>query len=338
MISRSISKPMTLISVGAIALLSVSACAGETGQGSGDAQTQSVELLLPGTLGLDWAAFNVAVEKYWPEMGLDVSGIASDGSAAVVQQLAAGNAQYGVASAASVYGGASEGADVKAIAMLTHGDVAMLSVPEDSPIQSAEELQGGAIGVTSASDGAIPIVAAVMASVGVTDWGQPIVGAGGAAVVNAFETGQIQSYAHGGGDLVAMQVGGTPLRSILPAEFTDLPGNMMIVPQSVIDDEAQLEVAEKLTAGWLKAAAWLLENPDEAIEINCRQHPQSCTDDEVTAFSIALAAEGTAPVGDPAGSIDETATTTLLEAVYGELTVPVGEVFTNEHADAIAAY
>ncbi|KWX67490.1 ABC transporter substrate-binding protein [Mycobacterium sp. NAZ190054] len=294
-------------------------------------------MVLPATLGVDWAAFLVATEKFWPAMGLEVNGIGTDGSSNVVQQIVAGNADYGAASAQAVYGGALEGAPVTAIAMLTHGDVAMLSVPvEGSDIETAADLQGKSIGVTSATDGAIPIVDAVMKSVGVTEWEQPIVGAGGAAVVNAFQTGQIQAFAHGGGDMAAMEMGaGMELRSIMPEDFANLPGNMMVVPDELLNDPAKTEIAIKLASGWLQAADWITTNQEEAVEIVCNLAPEGCTDPETAVYSVDLASQGTVPIGDRWGFIDEQATTTLLNAVYGTMEVPFGEVFTNDYIDRI---
>jgi NitT/TauT family transport system substrate-binding protein len=317
--------------------VSLVGCSADTGGDSAAGEgTVKVDFLLPATLGVDWAAFLVATDKYWPEMGLEVSGIGTDGSSNVVQQIVAGNAEYGAASAQAVYGGALEGAEVKSIAMLTHGDVAMLSVPEDSEIAGAADLQGKAIGVTSATDGAIPIVGAVMKSVGVTDWTEPIVGEGGAAVVNAFDTGEIQAYAHGGGDMAAMEMGaGMKLRSIMPEDFANLPGNTLVVQESLLDDPEKTEIAVKLASGWLQAADWIMSHHDEAVEIVCKLAPEGCTDPETASYSVNLAAEGTVPLGDEWGYIEERATTTLLDAVYGSMEVPFGEVFTNDYIDQI---
>jgi ABC-type nitrate/sulfonate/bicarbonate transport system substrate-binding protein len=295
--------------------------------------------MLPAPLGLDWAAFLVANEEYWPEMDIEVTGVGTDGSSSVIQQLVAGNAQFGIASAQAVYAGALEGAEITAIAMMTHGDVAMLSVPVDSDIQSAADLEGLAIGVTSATDGALPIVAAVMGEVGVNEWAEPIVGAGGAAVVNAFDTAQIQAFAHGGGDLVAMEMGaGMKMRSIMPETFAALPGNMLVVPNEVLEDPKTAKIAYKIASGWLQAAGWILDNEAAAVEISCRQAPEGCSDPAIAEYSVNLAAEGTAPLTDELGFIDETSMTTLLTAVYGGLDLPLSAVFTNDHMNEIAKY
>src|SRR3546814_10507148 len=43
----------------------------DTGGGSSEApETTQVQLLLPANLGLNWAAYLVAQERFWPEMGL----------------------------------------------------------------------------------------------------------------------------------------------------------------------------------------------------------------------------------------------------------------------------
>src|SRR3546814_13546638 len=56
----------------------------DTGGGSSEApETTQVQLLLPANLGLNWAAFLVAQERFWPEMGLDVEGVGTDGSSEI---------------------------------------------------------------------------------------------------------------------------------------------------------------------------------------------------------------------------------------------------------------
>lgn len=309
-------------------------------EGSEPAETTDVQLLLPAGLGLNWAAFLVARERYWPEMGLDVEGIGTDGSSAVVQQIVAGNGTYGVAGAAAVYSGVVEGAEITGIATMTHDDVARLSVPaNDTSIQSPADLAGAAIGITSAGDGSLPIVAAVMAGAGVSDYEQPIVGSGGPAVANAFQNGEIQAFAHGVSDVAGMEITADfPLRSIMPEEFVGLPGNVLVVPTAALDDPGQSEIAFKLASGWLQAAEWLLDNLDEGTEIACGQVPEACTDQATADLAVRLASETTEPLDDQLGYTDPEKADTLITAVVGEATVPIGDVLSNEYLDEIAEF
>lgn len=319
----------------------LAACSSSTDAG-GDAseapETTHVQLLLPANLGLNWAAFLVAQERFWPEMGLEVEGVGTDGSSAVVQQLVAGNGMYGIAGASAVYSGVAEGADLIGIATMTHDDVARLSVPAgDDAIQSPADLEGLAIGITSAGDGSLPIVAAVMQAAGVTEYEEPIVGGGGPAVANAFETGQIQAFAHGVSDVAGMEISADmPLRSIMPEEFVGLPGNVFVVPTSVLEDSAQSEIAFKLASGWLRAAEWLLDNLEEGTEIACASVPEACTDQATADLAVELASQTTAPLDDQLGYTDPAKAETLISAVLGEITIPISDVLTNDYLDQIS--
>ncbi len=329
----------TAVAVTALVAGALTGCssATETARESGTAATTDVQFLLPANLGLNWTAFLVAKDKFWPDMGLNVEGVGTDGSSAVIQQLVAGNGTYGIAGAAALYSAVAEGADLTGIAMMTHDDVARLSVAaDDDAIKSPADLQGKAIGITSAGDGSRPIVAAVMKAAGVTDYQEPIVGDGGPAVANAFQTGQIQAYAHGVSDVAGMEVTANfPLRSIMPEEFVGLPGNVFIVPDSVLDDADKSAVAFKLASGWLQAAAWLPDHLDEATDIACKQVPQACTDLTTAKRAVQYAAGTTEPLSEQLGYTDPQKAQTLISAVVGNATVPIDAVLTNEYLDEI---
>jgi len=323
----------------ALTASTLAACTTPSDPGTGDDEPTQVQLLLPAGLGLNWAAFHVASEMFWPELGLEVEGVGTDGSSAVVQQIVAGNGTYGVAGASAVYSGVVEGAEIVGIATMTHDDVARLSVPaDDDTIQSPADLEGKAIGITSAGDGSLPIVSAVMAAAGVESYEEPIVGGGGPAVANAFETGQIQAFAHGVSDVAGMEItAGMPLRSIMPEEFVGLPGNVLVVPTAALDDPEQSEIAYKLASGWLQAAVWLLDNLEEGTEIACAAVPEACTDQATADLAVRLASETTSPLSDELGYTDPAKAEALITAVLGELSIPVEDVITNEYLDEIAA-
>lgn len=331
---------LATLTASALAACSSSPDADADGVATDAPETTEVQLLLPANLGLNWAAFLVAQDRFWPEMGLEVEGVGTDGSSAVVQQIVAGNGTYGIAGASAVYAGVAEGADLVGIATMTHDDVARLSVPaENAEIQSPADLEGMAVGITSAGDGSLPIVAAVMEAAGVSEYEEPIVGGGGPAVANAFETGQIQAFAHGVSDVAGMEItADMPLRSIMPEEFVGLPGNVFVVPTSVLEDDAESEIAFKLASGWLNAAEWLLDNLDEGTEIACASVPEACADQATADLAVELAAQTTAPLDDQLGYTDPDKAETLITAVLGEVTIPISDVLTNDYLDQISQH
>jgi ABC-type nitrate/sulfonate/bicarbonate transport system substrate-binding protein len=331
---------VTAVVLSAVAATALVGCTPATEVKTDAPETVDVQLLLPAGLGLNWAAFLVAQEKFWPEMGLNVEGIGTDGSSAVVQQIVAGNGTYGIAGAAAVYSGVVEGAELTGIATMTHDDVARLSVSaDDDTIQTPADLEGKAIGITSAGDGSLAIISAVMEAAAVTSYEEPIVGGGGPAVANAFETGQIQAFAHGVSDVAGMEItAGFPLRSIMPESFVGLPGNVMVVPTSALGDPETSEIAFKLASGWLQAAVWLLDNLEEGTEIACSAVPEACTDQATAHLAVKLAAETTSPLNEDLGFTDSDKAGTLITAVVGEITVPIDGVITNDYLEEIATY
>lgn len=324
-----------VLAVGAVAACGDSSDDSEASGGTDAAETQSVDVLLPAPLGLNWTAFLVAQDKFYPEEGLDVEAQPVDGSSAVTQQLSAGNATYGVAGAASVYIANTEGADLKGIAVLTHDDVARLSVPEDSEIESADELSGGAIGITSAGDGAIPIVQAVLANAGIEEgeYELPIVGKGGPAVANALEKGRIQAYAHGVSDVAGLEIAGdTPLRSIMPPEFTGLPGNVLALTASSLEDPATRETAIKIARGWIEGAEYAAANPEEALAIACEAVPRECQDEATSELAVELATQTTEVLTpDEPGLIEMDKAQALIDAVAEDTSAPIEETLINDY-------
>lgn len=328
--------------------LVIAGCGGSDDEGSSGENeaagsgNESVELLLPAPAGVNFLGFHVAKELYWPEDGLDVEAVVTDGSSVVAQQLVSGNGTYGVLGAASLYSANVEGADLVGIATLTHDDVAQLSAPEDSDITDVSQLDGGAVGIPAAADGSVPIVEAILKDAGLEpkeEVSMPVVGAGGPAVVMALENGKINAYAHGQSDIPGMEIeGGMPLRPIMPEAFQGLPGNVLGAAAETLEDDAKREIAIKLARGWLKAGQYLSSNPKQALEIGCEAVPEGCTNMDVAELQGELSAETQSPlVPDAPGTTPEEKVQTLIEAVVGEITQPLSEVFPDTYIEEIDA-
>jgi NitT/TauT family transport system substrate-binding protein len=336
----------------ALAVATVAGCGGsddasDTASGteaaaSGTQGLQSVKLMLPAPAGINFLGYHVARAKYWKEQGLDVDAIATDGSSVVAQQLVSGNEKFGVLGAASLYLADKKGADLRGIATLTHDDVARLSVPDDSDITDVTALDGKAIGIPAAGDGSVPIVEAVLAQAGlkpIDDVELPVVGAGGPAVVQALKSGRIAAYAHGQSDIPGIEIKGkTPLRSIMPEAFVGLPGNVLGVSQKTLDDPADRELAIKLARGWLQAGQFIAAHTDEALKIGCEAVPEDCQDMAVAELQAELSSQTQNPlVADAPGTTPEDKAETLIKAVAGDVTMPIGDALPNTYIDQIDA-
>jgi NitT/TauT family transport system substrate-binding protein len=329
----------------AAALLTVAACgsgsAGNaaTSNGQDGASTteelRDVTVALPVPLGLFWSAYIVAAEKYYPESGINAEFPSVDGSASVAQQVATGNAFAGSVSVRETYAARAKGGDVMGIAAFGQGMINDVSVPEDSPVKSLEDLRGKAIGVPSTSDGSVALVKQLMTEAGISEdeYELPAVGGGGPAVAAAFQSGRIAAYAHGLSDIPALKVNADmTLRSLMPPKYQGLPAEGLVVSPETMQDPEDREIAINLVRGQLLGAMYLADHPAEAKEIVCGVVPESCTDDELTDATLELVAKVYAPPRDGrAAAFDYEKLEALLSMTLGEeLTVPIEEVFNGE--------
>jgi NitT/TauT family transport system substrate-binding protein len=280
----------------------------------------------------------VAQERFWRDAGLEVKFQPTDGSSIVAQQLVAGKSKYGMMTAASVYLADVQGADLRGVTLMTHDDASLFSVPEDSAIQSVDQLKGKAIGVTSAGDGAIPLVEAVLADSGFSkgDYKLPVIGPGGPAAAQALKSGRVAAYAHGISDIGGMEtVAKVKLRSIMPEKFVGLPGNVLTVRQGALDNPGDLATTAKLAKGWIDAATFLRDSPDEALKIICDSLPEQCQDQATAKAIVAKATLADGPVGsDAPGLINLEKAKTLIGTISKDAPLPLEQVFPR---DALSA-
>ena len=329
------------------ALLVTAAC-GDSGNRAATAasddqptgEMRDVTVALPVPLGLFWSPYIIAAEKFYPELGINVDLPSVDGSAGVAQQIATGNAFAGSVSVRETYAARAAGGDVMAIAAFGRGLINNISVPEDSPIQSLEDLAGKAIGVPSASDGSVALVKQLMEEAGISEdeYEIPAVGAGGPAVAAALESGRIAAYAHGLSDIPALKVNaGMTLRSLMPPKYQELPAEGFVVSEETMEDPEDRQVAINLVRGYFLGSWFLQSHPEEAKEIVCSVIPSDCTDDAYVAATLELVADRFAPEKDgKAGAFDYENIEVLLNMTLGEeLTVPIEQAFNDEFLDPI---
>src|SRR6202795_948893 len=104
---------------------------------------------------------------YWKEEGLDVMVTSVEGSAAGMQQLAAGNLQIVSLGPEEIVIGREKGVKIKGFYVQARETIYRLVVPADSPLQKVADLKGKTIGVPALASGSVPFAKALVASVGV---------------------------------------------------------------------------------------------------------------------------------------------------------------------------
>ena len=226
--------------------------------------------------------FRVAAGNgYFADENLDVTLEFVDGSGAAIQQLLAGGGQIASVGTGTVAEALEEGFDdIRAIGNTNYGSVFLLTVPEDSDIQTPADLEGARIGISELSGGEVPVVRGIVAAAGFdpeTDVELVPIGEGTALAVQAIEMGEVDAYGGSVNDIVAVEVQGIGLRSLDPGDLSGVPALPLVTTQGFIDDN------RAAVEGFLRAVARGAEfgqtNPDETLVILMEQSPEQFVDE-----------------------------------------------------------
>ncbi|MQA74473.1 MAG: hypothetical protein GEU88_09075 [Solirubrobacterales bacterium] len=332
----------------AAAALAVAGCGGDDaddGSGESGGGTESVQLTLPFQDSIVWAGYEVARERFYPDLGLDVSTQNADGDSYVSQQLSAGKIPYAVGGSAETIVANSQGHEQTSVADLNADIFSIVATPE-SGITAVEDLEGGSLGITDLGGGEMPLVNAILKEYGLEDGENielKVVGPGGPAAARAIQDGEIDAYAGATNDFAGLQAAGLELNSILDEKYTGLPSNVLLVNPDTLEDDAELETVLKLAAGWFDGVLYAKKNPDEALDIICGYVPEECKDMDVAKQFFDNTLDGAVPAAEAAGEQDLEKYGIVQDAIVGEdiegaQPVDLESVFTNEYIDRIREY
>lgn len=339
----------SLASVGSLAVfaLALSACGGpaaeqaETGEGGEGGANVSLTVALPTT------SCVVSIENYvaqqnglFEEEGVEVNLEAVNGSAGVLQAVAAGQADFGGPGATPVLAALERGEDIKYFFNARPGGSFHLVTKSDSGIEEAAGLEGLTIGVATADGNEVGFVDAIMSNEGFStdEYEKLTVGEGGTAVA-AFERGEIDAYAASADGYATIEHAGIGLTDLTTDSVDYMFGNGYAAPASVIEEQADGLVA--YARAYLRAAEMVAEDPQVAIDACAEFQPQEVEDEEYALSILELIQEGSTPTtDDPAGTMHEEDWEAILaDAVEAEIvtegSVDVADAYTNELIEQI---
>ncbi|WP_103335888.1 ABC transporter substrate-binding protein [Pseudotabrizicola formosa] len=235
-------------------------------------------------------SFNVFVaigEGYFAEEGLDVSVEAINGSGAVLQALASGQAQFGRPGPGPVLAARGRGEDFVFIYNFSAKSNFGVVVPADSPVQTPEDLRGMVVGTGTADGAEVGFARNVMSGSGMTDgtdYTFLTVGDGGPATA-AFSSGEIAAYSASVADAAILNQRGVSVRDITPPEFSRFFGNGFVTSGALIRDNPDL--VEKFVRAIHKGHVFALDdaNRETVLAHLAAGNPQESED---PAFAAAL--------------------------------------------------
>jgi NitT/TauT family transport system substrate-binding protein len=308
--------------------------------GGGEGGTQQITLVTPNPSAIVAANFCAAQgEGYLEEEGLEVRFEAVDGSGAVLQALVSGQGQIGLPGPGPVLNARAQGEEP--VMFFNHFAQSLFGiiVPEDSDIQSVEDLSGLTLGVGTVDGTEVTFSRAILDDAGLTfdeDYEILPVGDGGPATA-AFQRGEIDAYAAALPDMVIIESRGLPIEEITPEEYLDLFGNGFTAMQSYIDQNP--DVIEGFTRAMTRGTEFASENKEETLEHCAEINPEEASDPELASDLYDFLVPRTEPVGG--GTLGEYGAESwqrwhdaMIES--GELEEPIDDIdsaFTNEFVE-----
>lgn len=279
----------------AMGLAIVSFAASASGQ---DAQLPEVIIATPGTTCLsNFPIFTALEEGYFEEEGFRVRTEALNGSASVVQALAAGQAQFGTPGAIPVLHAWDRGERLLYVANLKPGGSFALITPIDGA-SSLEDLRGGVIGAATADGNEVSFLTSAFAAFDMhqpDDYTVQIVGDGGPAVA-AFLRGDIDAFAASIADAAIISNAGLEMQNITPEEAQYIFGNGLATTVAFASEHP--EIVEGFGRSYRRGIDLGRENPERVLDNCVKYNPQELEDRDYAAAVLQVVIDSTVALGD----------------------------------------
>lgn len=225
----------------------------------------SVTIQIDGAAVPYYAPLYEAVEQgYFEEAGLDVEFAYAEGSS-ILQNVAAGNVQFGFPNGDSVITAKANGVDVEVVhTTYQQGIGAVLFNEETSPITDPADLAGKKIAVTDLGSPNYIQLQAMLASADLTVDDVEIVTVGSGAIVSALQGGEVDAIAFSRLRYFALEAAGFPVGQLLSDGFLPSFGNVLVTSPSLREEnpEAVAGFAEALDKG----IQYVIDNTAESVE------------------------------------------------------------------------
>ena len=259
----------------ALALLAIA-----TGAWAGERPIKKVKLVFAtGIIDAQVSMWTAAEELgYYKEDGLSVEFIAVRGTAAALQTLFSGQAQFAVVNAASLLLPAAKGQDLGVIGVYNwmRKNHIRFAVKPESPIRELPQLKGKKIGVTTMADTGNLAGIPALKLVGLDpdkDVERVVVGYGGSGA-GALMSGAVDALAIWDVEFGRMENLGFKFRYLpIPPPIVNIFGATLASTRDFARQEPHTLMA--VGRGTAKGFLFAFTNPEAAIRLHWRLHPES---------------------------------------------------------------
>ena len=308
------------------------------------AELRDETLIVPNPSAVNW--YNVCVangQGFFAEQGLNITVEALDGSGAVLQAMAAGQAIFGAPGPVPILAAHERGELPVGIFNHYATTVFGLVVEDGSGITTAADLKDKVVGVGTAEGAEVGWARGILLEAGLTegtDYEFLPVGDGGQATA-AFERGEVVAYAAGVPDIGIMEARGLVLNDITPDSYKMFYGNMYAVFQGTIDEDP--EVVQAFVNALVDASKFGQDpaNFDTVLEDCAVQNPEEGSERELAAAILRVVLVHTTPLSGDYGYYDMAGWEFIQQVALdgGSITAAqdLNTVFTNQFVEAAYA-
>jgi NitT/TauT family transport system substrate-binding protein len=255
--------------------------------------TKKFRVLLPFRDGITFFPLSTANQLgYMKEEGIDLDLQVVNGSSAVVQQLAAGNAQMGVILAPNTLLGFAEGVKYKAFYDFLTRNTFDVKVLPDAPINKLTDLKGKNIGTIDLTRGDLPLLRAQLQRAGLVPARDVTFVALGPTMslhALALKDNKVHALNLSWNNTVSVEAAGGKLKCITcDSEELQLASETTVASEAVFKQDRRYVIG--LGRAMAKATLFAETNPEAAIAIMKKVVPAEHTDPAFTKtfFNAAL--------------------------------------------------
>jgi NitT/TauT family transport system substrate-binding protein len=286
---------------------------------------------------------------YWKEEGLDVTVTSVEGSAAGMQQLAAGNLQIVSLGPEEIVIGREKGVKIKGFYVQARETIYRIVVAADSPLQKLTDLKGKTIGVPALASGSVPFAKALVASVGLDpEKDVKILAVGvGAPGRLALQQKTVDCLALWDTLQASIENSGMQLRRLDSSLIQEMLGQTLATRDDQVTENAAILIG--FARGVAKATVFGLANPEAAIRIHWKMYPETkpqtgddakALKDALNVFNARFSLQRVDNRADPRFGIGTPAQWEKLKSIFKEYkfvegTVPAADLYTPVLIDQI---
>ncbi|MGQ0655567.1 MAG: ABC transporter substrate-binding protein [Betaproteobacteria bacterium] len=225
-------------------------------------------------VGYPWLTLPLSLD-YWRQEGYEVEVLPVGASLQALQQMVAGNAEFAQLNS-SVVIQANVVNGIPARVVMNNGVIDWsLSVLENGPIKTVQDLKGKTVGVFSLATGGIAFMKSYLRQNGMDpDKDINLVAVGlGAPPIEALRNNKVQALLFWASAQATFENAGLKLRYLYGSDWRSFPDFTFSTLQKTIDSDPAM--VESIARGAAKASVFVFANPDCARRIHWQRFPST---------------------------------------------------------------